>query len=285
MYESAREDGVPFSFESMEKHGNSPETAESDDLDRTTHKRKLDKDGFVHPTTPDIPKTSMQYSLPSFQIGIGDLDFGSAKAIREEGKENDNCQDVDDGESPHDRNFNTSNKNQNKSSDHSIQLCDFATIGKSGQTVYLAEQNIKHGNYVNDNSTAQSDYVHLQGYSKDQSAKTSECSAHKDFTFSKEDESEKRSTSEPEDKGRKQHSEPGPLTTMEDLFKELSQEAKMVTMQFSSDFVQSENYETFCMTRLDQLISHAQDLEQAYIKQKEVLRQRLRVISHTLQNM
>ncbi|XP_067666480.1 uncharacterized protein [Haliotis asinina] len=178
----------------------------------STRKRKVDEEGFVHPTTPDIPKSSIRYGLPSKPFGFEKL-INNSQDIPAEGGDR--------------------------------QKADFVEIGgenskrrEEGETVISSERT----------NAPVDDY----------------------------------------DKTSESHSGVDKLTKhdkVSELIKELSADARMVTMQFAEMLEDSENYETFCVSQLDQLISDAIRLEETLKNQKDVLRQRLGFISRTLQEM
>ncbi|XP_068670964.1 uncharacterized protein [Montipora foliosa] len=72
-------------------------------------------------------------------------------------------------------------------------------------------------------------------------------------------------------------------TRLESVLRELGQEMKMVYLKWSQPFAEGEAFEALCPTRLDELLKEALRLEQHLKKQKEQLRERLMLISQTLQ--
>ncbi|XP_070564623.1 uncharacterized protein [Ptychodera flava] len=74
-----------------------------------------------------------------------------------------------------------------------------------------------------------------------------------------------------------------PLVT--DLLTEMGQAMKMNCSHWAQVFQESQEFETFCPTRLDKMLAEARALEEDLIKQKEKLRLRLQAISKTLQTI
>lgn len=198
-------------------NGLSVSDAEGNQTDNnSTRKRKVDEEGFVHPTTPDIPKSSIRYGLPSKPFGFEklinhDQDILAEDAVRQN------------------PDFDETNEESNN------------TRREESESVISSED-----------------------------AKVTENACVEIYTDSDSERMGDKSTKH--DKVSK-------------LIMELSAEVRMATMQFAETFEDSENYETFCVSQLDQLISEAVSLEKTLKNQKEALRQRLGFISRTLQEM
>ncbi|OWF42361.1 uncharacterized protein LOC110461191 isoform X1 [Mizuhopecten yessoensis] len=70
---------------------------------------------------------------------------------------------------------------------------------------------------------------------------------------------------------------------VENLIKDMSEETKNIYHQFSKVFRECEEYETACPERLDKLLTEAKALEENLNQQKQVLCNRLKGLSRTLQ--
>ncbi|XP_046578181.1 uncharacterized protein LOC124285937 [Haliotis rubra] len=183
----------------------------------STRKRKVDEEGFVHPTTPDIPKSSIRYGLPSKPFGFEKL-ISNNQDIPAEGRGRQNS--------------------------------DFDEIGGESNNVRRDDDE----SVISSEDTNASENTCVGVYNK---------ASDSDSEVDKLTKNEKVS----------------------ELIKELSADARMVTKQFAETFEDCENYETFCVSQLDQLISDAIRLEETLKNQKDALRQRLGFISRTLQEM
>lgn len=71
---------------------------------------------------------------------------------------------------------------------------------------------------------------------------------------------------------------------LETVLRDLGQDMKMVYLKWSQPFAESEAFEAFCPARLDELLKEALRLEQHLKNQKERLRERLMLITRTLQS-
>ncbi|VDI23462.1 testis-expressed sequence 12 protein [Mytilus galloprovincialis] len=72
------------------------------------------------------------------------------------------------------------------------------------------------------------------------------------------------------------------MMCMAELVQDLGQDSKMLHKQWAETFSESENFENLCPTRLDKMIEQAKQLEESLLKQKELLCNRLNVISHII---
>ncbi|XP_063419796.1 uncharacterized protein LOC134704941 [Mytilus trossulus] len=72
------------------------------------------------------------------------------------------------------------------------------------------------------------------------------------------------------------------MMCMAELVQDLGQDSKMLHNQWAETFSESENFENLCPTRLDKMIEQAKQLEESLLKQKELLCNRLNVISHII---
>ncbi|KAI0233275.1 hypothetical protein LSAT2_016453 [Lamellibrachia satsuma] len=72
-------------------------------------------------------------------------------------------------------------------------------------------------------------------------------------------------------------------TSLSQLLREFGQRAKMLNTDWLYTFNDSENFETFCVTRLDKMLEDVKDLEADLRQQKEGLRDKLLDLSRTLQ--
>ncbi|XP_022788754.1 uncharacterized protein LOC111328557 [Stylophora pistillata] len=70
---------------------------------------------------------------------------------------------------------------------------------------------------------------------------------------------------------------------LEVVLRELGQDMKMVHLKWAQPFAEGESFEGYCPIRLDELLKEALRLEQHLEKQKERLRERLTLITKTLQ--
>ncbi|XP_031551262.1 uncharacterized protein LOC116288595 [Actinia tenebrosa] len=69
---------------------------------------------------------------------------------------------------------------------------------------------------------------------------------------------------------------------LETVLRDIGQETKMLFLKWSHPFSESEAFEAFCPSRLDELLSEANQLELHLKKQKEQLKNRLSDLSKTL---
>ncbi|CAH1789855.1 unnamed protein product [Owenia fusiformis] len=72
------------------------------------------------------------------------------------------------------------------------------------------------------------------------------------------------------------------MLSVADIIKECEEQTKLSSISSTPILSESESFELFCPTRLDQILSDALALEASLKQQKEVLRQRLSVLSSTL---
>lgn len=72
------------------------------------------------------------------------------------------------------------------------------------------------------------------------------------------------------------------MMCMAELVQDLGQDSKMLHNQWAETFSESENFENLCPIRLDKMIEQAKQLEESLLKQKELLCNRLNVISHII---
>ncbi|KAJ7380226.1 Testis-expressed sequence 12 protein [Desmophyllum pertusum] len=70
---------------------------------------------------------------------------------------------------------------------------------------------------------------------------------------------------------------------LEAVLRDLGQDMKMVYLKWAQPFAEGESFEAFCPARLDELLREALRLEQHLKNQKERLRERLTLITRTLQ--
>jgi len=76
--------------------------------------------------------------------------------------------------------------------------------------------------------------------------------------------------------------DPVDVPLIQDVMKELKQDANMLNVNWTQVFRDSEHYEMFCPTRLDRILQDAKALEQNLIQQKDALRNRLGMLSQAL---
>ncbi|XP_078376407.1 uncharacterized protein LOC144659778 [Oculina patagonica] len=70
---------------------------------------------------------------------------------------------------------------------------------------------------------------------------------------------------------------------LEAVLRDLGQDMKMMYLKWAQPFAEGESFEAFCPARLDELLREALRLEQHLKNQKERLRERLTLITRTLQ--
>ncbi|KAL3832193.1 hypothetical protein ACJMK2_023855 [Sinanodonta woodiana] len=157
-------------------------------------KRKIDKDGFVTPATPDIPKTSCQY-----------VDYSS-----------------------------------------------------SGQEDY------KDSGFLGFSRSEETDDLQSVSYYRKSDA-LSQLSHQQEMKSHCKDDDDQDS--------------------IQQLMKDLIRESGCIIEQWSQVFSGSENFENFCLSRLDQLSEKAGTIEESLKQQKNKLCHRLRGLTNTLQEI
>lgn len=70
---------------------------------------------------------------------------------------------------------------------------------------------------------------------------------------------------------------------LEAVLRELGQEMRMVHLKWAQPFAEGESFERYCPVKLDELLKEALKLEQRLKNQKERLKERLTLITRTLQ--
>lgn len=76
---------------------------------------------------------------------------------------------------------------------------------------------------------------------------------------------------------------PKQFDNVSDLFTDLRRKNKMLMLQFAKSFRKSEEFEAFCMAKVDQISNEALVVEQRVTQQKEMLRRRLEMLGHRLE--
>lgn len=252
-------------------------------------KRKLDKDGFVCPTTPDIPRNSHHY--------VEDEQHGNFKSLGAQSNFTTFAGDFEQADSASvSTYFKAKEDNVNikmiKNNSTYRQGADNSSFEQAANSHSLEMGNNQNadGQTENDSSQGQISRQDSLGFKieedSDQSQEPGEATNVYDSYNSEFDEEKRRlkygtKSDQPNEEGAA--SQMGINNILQSLVKGFEQESSAMFDTWSKTFGQCGEYEVLCQQRLDGMIQNARSMEDSLNGKKDALCNRLKGIGKTLE--